>query len=56
MAVFNGLQAWFYRKLVVLRNLEAKFLKTENLQGVPCGREPGAIPRVSAEKKLIRTG
>jgi hypothetical protein len=36
LAVFNGLEAWFTHKLVVLRNLEAKILKTWRLRGLIC--------------------
>jgi hypothetical protein len=42
------LKAWFTYKLVVLRNLEAGILKTENLCGLVCGVEPGLTPRVYA--------
>jgi hypothetical protein len=33
LAIFNALEAGFYRNLLALRNLEAKFLKTANLGG-----------------------
>jgi len=42
LSVFNALEAGFYRKLPVLRNLEAKFLKTENLRGLMFEMELGA--------------
>jgi len=35
LSLFNALETGFYRKLVALRNLEAKILKTANLCG-PC--------------------
>ena len=46
LAVFNELEAWFYRKLLVLKILEAKFLKKKNLCGIVSGMGPGAMPRV----------
>jgi hypothetical protein len=49
LLLFNALGAGFYRKLVVLRNLEAKLLKTGNLGGLVCGVEPGAMPLVYTE-------
>jgi hypothetical protein len=45
------LEAWFYRKLVVLRNLEAKLQKTDNLRGLICEIEPDAPPRIYLENK-----
>ena len=48
LAIFNALEAGFYRKLFVLRNLEARFLKTGNLRGFVCEIEPGATPWVCA--------
>jgi hypothetical protein len=50
LPVFNGLEAGFYRKYPVLRNLEAKFLKMKNLCGPIRPMEPGSMPRVHAEK------
>ena len=49
MAVFNELEAWFTRKLVVLRNLEAKLLKMVNLRGLVRDLEPGLMLLVYAE-------
>jgi hypothetical protein len=49
VAVFNELEAWFTRKLVVLRNLEAKLLKMRNLRGLVCDLEPGLMLLVYAE-------
>jgi hypothetical protein len=43
------LEAGFYRKLLVLRTLEAKFLKNKSLCGLMLEREPGATPRVHRE-------
>ena len=51
MATFNALEAGFYRKPFVLRNLEAKFLRTANLRGLMCEIEPGATPRGSAQRE-----
>ena len=48
------LEAWFYRKLPVLRNLEAKFMKKKSLCGLVFGMEPGATPRVYAENTTIK--
>jgi hypothetical protein len=56
MAIFNALEAGFYHKPFVLRNLEAKFLKTANLRGLMCEIEPGATPRVCAENTPLKTG
>ena len=53
MSVFNALEGWFYPKLLVLRNLEAKFLKKKNLCGLVFGMEPDATPRVCAENTPI---
>ena len=33
LSIFNALEAWFYRKLFVLRSLEGKLMKTANLRG-----------------------
>jgi hypothetical protein len=49
----NALGVVFYRKSVVLRNLEAKVLKTANLRGLMCGMEPGACRPVH-EKNSFR--
>jgi hypothetical protein len=49
LSVFNALEVWFYRKLPVLRTLEAKFLKTGNLCGLVFGMEPDAMPQVHGE-------
>jgi hypothetical protein len=49
VAVFNELEAWFTRKLVVLRNLEAKLLKMVNLRGLVRDLEPGLMLLVYAE-------
>jgi hypothetical protein len=49
VAVFNELEAWFTRKLVVLRNLEAKLLKMRNLRGLVRDLEPGLMLLVYAE-------
>jgi hypothetical protein len=40
------LAAGFYRKYFVLRNLEAKFMKTENLLDLFAAPEQGETPRV----------
>jgi hypothetical protein len=40
------LAAGFYRKYFVLRNLEAKFMKTENLLDLFAAQEQGETPRV----------
>ena len=55
LPVFNALEAWFYRKSPFFRNLEAKFLKTENLYGPILEMEPGVMPRVHAENTPLRT-
>jgi hypothetical protein len=49
VAVFNELEAWFTRKLVVLSNLEAKLLKTANLRGLVRDLGPGLMLLVYAE-------
>jgi hypothetical protein len=54
LPVFNALEAGFYRKLLVLRSLEAKFLKTGNLPGLVFGMEPGATPQVYAENTTFK--
>jgi hypothetical protein len=54
LSVFNVLEEGFYRKLLVLRNLEAKFLKKNNLCGLIREMEPGATPRVYAESKTLK--
>jgi len=46
LSVFNGLETWFCRKLVVFRNLEAMILKIENLRELACGVEPNSTLRV----------
>jgi hypothetical protein len=48
---FQQVEAGFTRKLVVLRNLEAKFMKTGDLCGPIHEIDPGATPRVYAENK-----
>jgi hypothetical protein len=53
LAVFNALKAGFYRKLLVLRTLEAKFLKQKNLCGLVLGMEPGVTPRVHGENTTL---
>jgi hypothetical protein len=53
-SVFNALETWFYRKLVVLRNLEARFLKTRNLRGPIYEIVPGTTLRGDAEKKAFQ--
>jgi hypothetical protein len=45
------LEAWFTSNLVVLRNLEAKLLKTDNLRELIYGIEPDAMPRIYPENK-----
>lgn len=46
LPVFKGLEEGFYRKLVVLRSLEAKFMKTKNLLGLVRDMEPRTAPEV----------
>jgi hypothetical protein len=41
-SVFNRLEAWFHRKLLVFKNLEARFLKPENLRELIYEKAPGA--------------
>jgi hypothetical protein len=53
LTVFNGLGAWFCRKLVVLRNLEAKLLKKRNLRGPVDGVEQAA-EKLSLSEKALR--
>ena len=54
LPIFNALGAGFCRKSFVLRNLEAKFLKTENLRGVVWEMERSATPRVHSENNIFR--
>jgi hypothetical protein len=51
--VWGRLEAGFYRKYLVLRNMEAKFIKKKNLRGFVFGMEPGATPRGSAEHTTL---
>jgi hypothetical protein len=56
-SIFNRLEAWFTRKSVVLRNLEAKLLKKENLHGMICGDRAGVRPAgLRWRTILMRTG
>jgi hypothetical protein len=49
------LAAGFYYKYLVLRNLEARFLKTWNLGGFLCApQEPGATQRVDSENTTLK--
>jgi len=41
-SIFNRLEAWFHRKLLVFKNLEARFLKPENLRELIYEKAPGA--------------
>jgi hypothetical protein len=53
--LFNVLAAGFYYKYLVLRNLEARFLKTWNLGGFLCApQEPGATQRVDSENTTLK--
>jgi len=54
LSLFNALETGFYRKLVALRNLEAKILKTANLCGTVHGLKPGATPGVNAENTTLK--
>jgi hypothetical protein len=59
-AVFNRLEAWFCRKLFVLSNLEAKFLKTRNLPGAiddaePCAKSLERMEDKSHEDRIAIT-
>jgi hypothetical protein len=56
LSIFNGLEEWFCRNWFVLRNLEAKILKTENLGGLVWEVERNTTPRVHAENTPLRTG
>jgi hypothetical protein len=56
LRIFNALGAGFFRNWFVLRNLEAKFLKTDNLRGLVWEVERNATPRVYAENTPIKTG
>jgi hypothetical protein len=46
LAIFNALEAGFYRNSFVLSNLESKLLKTANLRELVCEMERNATPRV----------
>jgi hypothetical protein len=54
LAIFNVLEAGFCHKLLVLSNLEAKFLKTGDLRGLVDRMEPGKATRVYAENTTAR--
>jgi hypothetical protein len=55
LSIFNTLgKAGFYRKLFVLRSLEGKFLKTENLRRLVRAIEPGATPQVWAQHTTLK--
>jgi hypothetical protein len=56
LARFNALEAGFYRNLTVLRNLEAKFLKTAKLRRLAGAMEPDGTPRIYAENTPLKTG
>jgi hypothetical protein len=56
LSIFNALEAGFCRNSFVLRNLEAKFLKTGNLRGLVWVVERNATPRVYCENTPFETG
>jgi hypothetical protein len=45
------MEPWFHRKLVVLRDLKAKLLKTDNLSGLIYEIDLGAMPWVYRRKE-----
>jgi hypothetical protein len=49
LSVFNALEAGFYPKFLVLRNMEVKLLKMCDLREPMRAVERGATPRVYAE-------
>jgi hypothetical protein len=53
LSFFSALEAWFYRKLLVLRTLEAKFLKKKNLCGFMFGMKPGVMRGLHGENTTL---